>query len=207
VWALTVMAGLLTSLTTALADLPAGWLDGDIGAPGQAGSAGYTNGTWSVSGSGADIWGTSDHFNFASEGFGGDGAIIALVASESSTDPWAKAGIMFRDDLTPSAMHAAVVATSGNGVSFQWRSATGGQCTYTAASGVVPPVWVRLTRSANVFSAYYSRDSVNWTQVGSDQAVNLNSTARAGLAVTAHTNTLLNSASSRASASLLLPQF
>src|SRR3954469_21238751 len=43
----------------AKAALPAGWSDADIGAVGMAGSAGYVNGLWTVSGGGSDIWGTA----------------------------------------------------------------------------------------------------------------------------------------------------
>jgi hypothetical protein len=39
----------------ALAALPAGWSDSDIGSPGLAGAAGATNGNWTVTGGGSDI--------------------------------------------------------------------------------------------------------------------------------------------------------
>lgn len=183
-----------SGLGPAWADLPPGWTDADIGSPAQAGSAAATNGLWTVAGGGADIWGTADQFNFASQNITGDGLIVAFVTGEQNTDPWAKAGVMFRNNRTPGSMHAAVVATPGNGVSFQWRNTTGGQCNNAVAAGIVPPVWVKLIRSANTFSAYYSLDSVNWTQVGADQSVALNTAALAGLAVTAHNNALLNAA-------------
>ena len=47
---------LLTSLPSALASLPPGWSDADIGSPGLAGSASYANGVWTVTGGGSDIW-------------------------------------------------------------------------------------------------------------------------------------------------------
>src|SRR5581483_11439247 len=52
--------------------LPSGWSDTDVGAPGLAGSATFSSGTFTVNGSGADIWGTSDNFNYASESVSGD---------------------------------------------------------------------------------------------------------------------------------------
>jgi len=187
--------GLVAGLTPARGSLPPGWSDFDIGLPAQPGSAVYSNGFWSVSGGGADIWGTSDQFNFVCENFTGDCMMVALVGGEQNTDPWAKAGVMLRNNLTPGSLHAAVLATPGNGVSFQWRSATGGQCNNAAAPTVVPLVWVKLERSGNDFTAYYSLDSLNWTQVGATQTLPLSSGALAGLAVTAHNNALLNTAS------------
>ncbi|MGD0814928.1 MAG: hypothetical protein ABSA83_15085 [Verrucomicrobiota bacterium] len=40
---------------TAWAALPPGWSNEDIGSPGLAGSATYTNGLWTVTGGGTDI--------------------------------------------------------------------------------------------------------------------------------------------------------
>ena len=74
------------------ADLPPGWTDADIGSPTQTGYATDTNGGWTVAGGGADIWGTSDHFNYASTTVNGDGNIIAKVTSLQNSDPGIPAG-------------------------------------------------------------------------------------------------------------------
>jgi hypothetical protein len=176
--------------------LPSGWADTDIGSPGLPGAADYSvsSGTWSVAGGGSDIWNTSDQFHFASEHLAGDGSIVARVTSVQNTDPWAKAGVMFRDSADPSAPFVDVVATPGQGVSFQWRSAAGGNPSFVAIPGVTAPVWVRLVRSGNAFSGYYSTDGVTWTQIGTTQTIAMSTTALAGLAVTAHNNALLNTA-------------
>src|SRR5436190_750039 len=49
----------------------------DVGSVGAAGSAMQSGGTWTVQGSGADIWGTSDSFQFAQQPAAGTGHIIA----------------------------------------------------------------------------------------------------------------------------------
>ena len=110
--------------------------------------------------------------------------------SVQNTDPWAKAGVMFRNDNSASAMNVAVVATAGNGVELQSRTAAGGSTTSTIISGVTAPRWVRLVRSAtNSFSGYYSSDGSNWTQIGAGMIIPMGASALAGLAVTAHNNT------------------
>jgi beta-glucanase (GH16 family) len=176
--------------------LPAGWSEGDIGAPGRGGGAYFdtASGAWTVSGGGADIWGTSDQFHFASENSNGDGRIVARVSALTNSDPWAKAGIMFRDNTGANAPFADVVATPGNGVGFQWRSTPGGQPSSVNLAGLTTPVWLQLVRSGNDFSADYSSDGVNWIQIGTTQTIAMNSSARAGLAVTAHNNGTLNTA-------------
>src|SRR5919109_2329994 len=43
-------------------NLPTPWIGGDIGSPQQAGSATFTQGVFTVNGSGADIWGPVQQF-------------------------------------------------------------------------------------------------------------------------------------------------
>src|SRR5579872_2586665 len=173
--------------------LPPGWADQDIGSPSQAGSASYANGLWTVAGGGSDIWNNADQFHYAYNSSGGT-SIFVLVNTLQNTDPWAKAGVMFRDTLDPAAMFVDVVATPGNGVSFQWRNSTGGSCGFVQTTGVSAPVWVRLDQAGNDFTGFYSLDGTNWNQIGADQIVPMNNVPLAGLAVTAHNDGLLCSA-------------
>jgi len=79
-------------------------VDGDIGTPGQAGSAGYNNGTFTVNGAGARIYGTADAFNFVYQSLTGDGTIVArLVSWQGTAEPYASVGVMIRDTLDPAA--------------------------------------------------------------------------------------------------------
>jgi regulation of enolase protein 1 (concanavalin A-like superfamily) len=176
--------------------LPTGWASADIGGPGRAGSASYSSVSraWAVAGGGADIWGTADQFHLAAQSFTGDGSLTAQVTNVQNTDPWAKAGVMFRDSAAAGAPFADVVATPGNGVAFQWRNTAGAVPNNVNIPGLSAPVWVRLVRSGDDFSAFYSTNGVTWTQVGTTQTVALSTTALAGLAVTAHNNGALNGA-------------
>jgi hypothetical protein len=107
-----------------------------------------------------------------------------------ATDPWAKAGLMFRNDTTAGSMFADLFISPDNGVNLQWRATAGGQCGSAGVGGIVAPVWVKLVRAGTNFAGYYGSDGVNWTQVGT-ASVPLAANVRAGLAVTAHNNTLL----------------
>src|ERR1019366_3439754 len=139
-------------LPFARAGLPLGWSDADIGAPAYAGSASYVNGLWTVAGGGADIFGIADQFNFVSESFNSDGAIVAQVTSVQNSDPssgWSKAGVMFRNDITAGAVNAMMTATAGQGVSFQTRTTAGAASSNYTISGVANPVWLKLLRSSD----------------------------------------------------------
>jgi regulation of enolase protein 1 (concanavalin A-like superfamily) len=186
---------LLGIIRPASAGLPPGWSDTDIGSPADAGSATDNNGVWSIAGGGVDIGGTSDQFNFASQSCSWDGAIVALITSVQNTDPssgMAKAGVMFRNDSTSEAVNACMVATAEKGVQFQYRATTDATTTGTEITGISPPVWVKVVRTSDLFSGYYSVDGTNWTQVGSTATILMAGEALGGLAVTAHNNSALN---------------
>ncbi len=174
--------------------------DIDIGAPGKAGTASVNGITYVVSGGGADIWGNSDQFNYDYIPTTGiTNTLIAKVTSITNTNTWAKAGVMFRDSTAAGAIFVDMVATQGQGVSFQWRSTTSGSCgdTQTASIGApssTNPVWVKLVKNGTTYTGYYSLNGSTWTQVGAKSVTLTNSNYLAGLAVTAHNNAALNTA-------------
>jgi regulation of enolase protein 1 (concanavalin A-like superfamily) len=172
----------------------ANWSGGDIGAVTAAGSYTNSNGTFTVLGSGADIYNSADAFQFVSESFIGDGSITARVVSQTNTNIWAKAGVMIRETLTAGATNAFVAVTPGSGVVFQGRPTTGGaSTTVTLGPKVAAPYWVRLVRAGNTFSAYASPDGSTWTSLG-QITISMASQAYVGLAVSSHTNGTLSTA-------------
>jgi regulation of enolase protein 1 (concanavalin A-like superfamily) len=168
------------------AGLPAPWQDGDIGSVPFPGSASYSNGTFTVTGSGADIWGTADAFHFVYQQITGDVTIQARVNSVSAADRWSKAGVMIRETLNASSAHALMLVSSSKGVAMQWRPTTGGTSLNVAGSLSAPPRWVRLVRSGNTITGYESADGSTWTMVSS-QTITMGATVYVGLAVTSHT--------------------
>ncbi|MGH9410781.1 MAG: SBBP repeat-containing protein [Vicinamibacterales bacterium] len=159
--------------------------DADIGNVPFAGSTSSTNGTWSITASGADIWDTADAFHYRYQFLDGDGAIVAHVASIQNVSPWVKAGVMIRETLDPDSAHAFMLVSASKGVAFQRRDATGGTSVNTAGSASTAPHWVKLVRKGNTFTGYESVDGTNWTLVGSD-TIPMASAAYIGLAVTSH---------------------
>ncbi len=178
---------------TPAASLPAPWQTRDIGAVAAAGGASYASNTFTVVGSGADIWGTADEFRYVYQTGTGDCDIRARVVNVQNTNPWAKAGVMIRETLNPNARHAMVVVTPGNGVAFQRRTSTGGNSSNTQVTGLTAPYWVRLTRTGRTFRAYRSPDGVTWTQIGSVN-ITMSSTVYIGLPVTSHNDGTLGTA-------------
>jgi hypothetical protein len=74
--------------------------DPDVGAVAVAGSAtSDSSGTFTVRGSGEDVWGTADEFHFVYIQLTGDMQVVARVTGVEFTDGWAKAGLMIRETL------------------------------------------------------------------------------------------------------------
>ncbi len=59
---------------------------------------------------------------------------------------------------------------------------------------VSAPLWLKLTRSGNALTGYYSTDGVNWIQVGMTTTVDLRAAVLAGLAVCSGDNNHLGTA-------------
>lgn len=188
-------APFVVKVTGGSSSLPAPWVDADIGAVGIAGSADYSSGTFTISGSGSDIWTTADQFNYVYQPTSGDQTIVARVASEGNPQTYAKAGVMIRETTDTAAAEVSVLLTPTNGVAMQIRPATGANSINVTGwiTSVQPPQWVKLVRSGDAFTASYSADGSSWTEIATTN-VTMASSAIAGLAVTSHDNTQLNTA-------------
>ena len=169
------------------------WTGAAVGA--ASGSSTNDDTTFSVSGMGADVWGTSDAFYFVSVPWSGAGQITVRMQSVQFTHAWAKAGVMIRESLASGSKHAFAFVTPGKGVSLQYRNATSGTSASAANVAGAAPVWLRIRRlpaagggaSIDSYSAWYSTDGVIWHVLGS-VSFNMTQSAalRFGIAVTSH---------------------
>jgi hypothetical protein len=160
---------------------------------GYAGSSGSfvesPAGTFTMTGSGADIWDNADEFHFAYKTLTGPGTIIARVESIEETHVWAKAGVMIRETLEPGSAHAFACVTPQNGVASQGRIDTGSSSFNTAEAGITAPHWVKLERDiSGTFTVSHSSNGTSWAPVAGSNPTNIQmaSTVYIGLAVTSH---------------------
>lgn len=173
--------------------LPTGWMNQDIGTTSTSGGATYASvghGTFIASGSGSQIGGGSDRFNYTYARVTGDFTLTAHLAKVA----WIRAvesqkvGIMMRESLDPDS--AALVMTLGDvgarEAKFGTRSSTGETMNWIGGSDyTVPPGWFRLQRSGNTFTAFESPDGQAWFKVGSS-SVTMANTFYVGLAVSSN---------------------
>jgi hypothetical protein len=132
-----------------------GLFDGhqDVGTVLQAGSATYDaeSRTYTVSGSGENMWGTQDAFHYVWKKVSGDVTLTAdIQILGEGGDPHRKAVLMFRQSLDAGSAYADT-ALHGDGLtSLQFRDESGGR-THEVQSNVSAPRRLRLTKRGNDF--------------------------------------------------------
>lgn len=202
--AIAVQTGYSTSAVTSATFNVGGWAHTDLGSVGIAGTSSIDgNGTFTVSGSGSDIWYTADQCQYIYQSTSGDFQVVARVVTAPAFTSGsgmvaakAKGGVMIRETATAGSAQVTFAANPSNGVglSMQIRSATGGSSSeIQQTTGTSVPKWLKLVRQGNLFSAYYSTDAVTWTAAGST-TVTMASSVTAGLVVTAANNSQLDTA-------------
>jgi uncharacterized repeat protein (TIGR01451 family) len=171
--------------------LPSPWTDTDVGSPRVAGSGGYTGGVFTVSGSGADIWGSTDQFNYVNQPTTGSGTIVARITSQSNTSSNAKAGIIYKQSTTAGSPYL-LLAMSPSGVvkaQYDFNGSVQASGTYT-----FPNVWMKLSWTAvGKVTASLSPDGVNWTVVLT-KTLPFTGSGTTGLYVCSHSATTLGTA-------------
>lgn len=168
----------------------------DIGKITTPGSASYDRltQTYTVSGSGDDIWAGSDDFHFVSKEASGDLTIAAAVTLVGpDAEPHRKAGLMIRQSLAPDAAYADVVVHGNGHVALQYRESAGAP-TYEIG---FDDEWVKrfaLERQGDyVYMSAADADGV-FHHVGGGFRLHLTGPYLVGLAVCAHSRTVQETA-------------
>jgi len=180
-------------IRTGVGGLSNGWVQGDVGNVGAAGSATYDglirNGEGlTVKGSGADIWGDADEFHFVWKHMTGDFSIDTYVDSLQNTNVWAKAGVMIRATATDDqSAQASMIVSAARGIAFQRRTGEGVPSTSTQGPSLTAPVWLRLTRQNRTIQAWYRKNTTDpWTRLDQQVIDALGGGVDVGVAVTSH---------------------
>jgi hypothetical protein len=185
----------------------------DVGNPSIKGIVKISNNGFDITAGGADIWGVKDEFNFVYVERVGDFDLVSRIESLSAADLYTKAGLMAREDLTANCRHIYFQVFSDNnprnknngGYEFQYRQVKDSamKAIYPKSSKGAPefPVafpntWIRLQRTNNDFTGYYSTDGKTW-KIYTTFTLELPSKIYLGLAVTSHNTSHTSSAGFR----------
>jgi alpha-tubulin suppressor-like RCC1 family protein/regulation of enolase protein 1 (concanavalin A-like superfamily) len=161
--------------------LPWPWTEASIGKATDPGAALY-DGSYFLSNLGADIWGTADRFKYISQSLRGDGSLVVRIATSTGDS---RIGLMMREALNTNAKNVFLGSAGSTGVFLQSRRTAGGS-TYLRPDLVAKiqkaPVWLKLVRAGDTFTASYSADGVTWTGVAEPEVIPMSETIRVGVA-------------------------
>src|SRR4051812_41864384 len=195
-----VKVGLAEILSVQLKDAaPVGmaaarWIGHDIGSPPVQGSARFVGQNVIIRGGGAEIGMDKDEGYFVYQQLAGDGQITARVESIGKTNVLAKAGVMIRASLDRAAPSAFAMIQANERAAFRYRGRAAAVSTTLGEQDAELPAWVRLIRRGDRISGYYSDDGMDWHEMGTAN-VPINGMALIGIAVSAHNNNAMCTAS------------
>ena len=167
----------------------------DIGNVGHKGSAAYdaTTQSYTISGSGANIWGAKDEAHFLWKQMKGNFILQARGAFiGAGADPHRKWGWMLRNSLDSNAAMASVQVHGDGLTAFQYRKSTGADVEEKRASVTAPDV-IQLERRDSLFIMSVARAGEPFvaTEV---MTVSLNDNVYAGLFVCSHNDAVVEQA-------------
>ena len=165
----------------------ANWKHTDVGQVSIPGDVCQVGDLFVLEAAGKDIWDTQDAFHYLYQFATGDVEITARVTSLDNTDPWAKAGIMFRNGLSANAQNVMMLFTEAGRWSFQHRIEESAMTisNRSDAAEIMFPQWVKLKRTGNLFEGYYSSDGSSWRFADAIH-VDMDTEILVGLAATSH---------------------
>ncbi len=177
--------------------------EGDVGRPSVlgAGTLRYDPraGTYVVTGGGANMWATADHFHFVWITLSGDVALEANVRftgtapAAGKSDPHRKACLMIRQSLDADSPYADA-ATHGDGLtSLQWRDSKGA-VTHEVQSSVVAPERLRIEKRGDYVSMSVAARGGPFVPAGGAAKLSFDGDFYIGLAVSAHDTARLETA-------------
>ena len=166
----------------------------DVGEVATPGNATLTDGTYRLSASGANIWGSEDAFHYAWTPRSGDLHIAADIAFEGEGgDPHRKAGLMIRQNLTPGSPYADVMVHGDGMVSLQYREVQDGP-TRQIVAAVTHPRRVRLEREGDFVYFSVAGADGELRHAGGSFRIALQAPYMVGLALSAHDNAAVEAA-------------
>ena len=169
-----------------------GMTGANLGGASPSGSSSYSNGVWTVSGQGSDIWTHgAESLYYVYKQVTGDCTLIAKVESLQNLGTHNKAGVMIRSDLNATPAAKAWVALKPDSVVESyfhgWGEMYGGSNWEAQGYWIPQPSWwVKIERLGNIVTTYASPDGTSWATLVIARYDNLGASPYLGLCVSSN---------------------
>ena len=175
-------------------NLPSPWSFNDVGTPGMIGTVSENSGEFTVVSSGYNVGGDPTSYSLVHQAVEGNKSISAQVISQTNTSAYAKSGVIFVETTSADSKLVALVVMPTGDLYLQWRDTTGGVDGWTLLGNVQLPVYLKLERNGDTFTAYKSVDGIDWGIALASHTVIMQNSLETGLCVSSNNNSALNTA-------------
>jgi regulation of enolase protein 1 (concanavalin A-like superfamily) len=161
---------------------------GDVGGPAKKGSAQFdaAKGEYRITGSGANIWGKVDQFQYVWREMPGNFTVTATLQFLGQGEEHRKAGIMVRQSLDTDSAYGDFLIHGSGMPGLQWRSAKGEDTnTFDLPFDGPGKFKLRLVRSGVGITVSLAKDGAELKEVARTE-VTLRNPVLVGLVVCAH---------------------
>jgi hypothetical protein len=169
---------------------------GDVGAVGLQGAVLYDSkaGTYTVTGSGANMWFSTDAFHFVWKEASGDVSLAADIRFVGAgVNPHRKAALLIRQGLEPDAAYADAVVHGDGLTSIQYREERGGE-TREIQSNLKGPRRLRIEKEGDYVSLSVAAEGEPLRPAGGSFRIRLAGPFLVGLGVCSHDNAVSETA-------------
>jgi hypothetical protein len=160
----------------------------DIGVVLHPGSASFdaSKGSYALTASGENVWGSADAFYFVWKKVSGDAALTADIAFPTTTgNPHKKAMLMIRQSLDADSAYVDAALHVAGLTSLQWRAEKGG-ATHEVGTDAASPTRLRLEKRGPNFFLYMARAGEDLHFGGGSVRLALTEPFYIGLGLSAH---------------------
>lgn len=146
---------------------------------------------FAIYGGGNDMWKGTNEYGaiYKEKAFGSSDTVTTKVVHQDRTGPYARAGIVARNDLTKqsgSAGYVNIAVTPDHGCMLSWDSNGDGTLDSKAnETSFTTAVYVKLSRNGSLFTGSCSMDGKSWKDVGTVNVPGANAEEDVGLFMTA----------------------
>ncbi|MEO7046472.1 MAG: T9SS type A sorting domain-containing protein, partial [Ferruginibacter sp.] len=174
--------------------LPPIWQSADIGYDVYAGDVCVSNGTYTITASGAAIGGKKDGFHYVFQNVITNSTELTIrVNSFVNNTSGSRCGIMFRQNLDQGSPYVFLSLSPDGSINSDQRTTQNGASQNISSTSQSVPYYLRIYNSGNTYTSTYSYNGYTWYPI-STVTLAMGPTSYVGIAFTRNSNSSIDTA-------------